>query len=188
MTELTTAQKLARLNELRAERNQAPLKSWKGSTKALDETITAYTVRKVSPAVAEGAYDTTTKAEASTELKGTHEKAREAIRKANTPPPAKASAKRALDRHLGIPEETGKAKRRAEKTADRIKSMTAETSTKKTTKSNYVSLADIAREIGMEPKLARAKARKSNELTKLAQGDSWAFKPADVSQVKKLLK
>lgn len=54
--------------------------------------------------------------------------------------------------------------------------------------SDLISLADIARGLKIEPKLARAKARRSDEITKLAQADAWAFKPADVAKVKKFLK
>lgn len=160
---------LAELNTMRAERNQPALKSWKGSTAALEQTINAYKVKKVEPAVAEGAYPNAKVAEHSTELKGTDAKARDAIKKANTPK-ADGPFKRAAPTQAKA-KATKPAKAKATKPA-----------------SDNVSLADIARELGIEPKLARAKARRSDEITKLATGDTWAFKPADVVQVKKLLK
>lgn len=64
---------------------------------------------------------------------------------------------------------------------------TSKAKTKTITDGGITSLADIARELKIEPKLARAKARRSDELMKLAQGDAWAFKPADVAKVKKIL-
>lgn len=168
MTDKTpTSVLLEQLNSMRADRDQLPLKSWKGSRAALEETITAYKTHKVAPAVAEGAYPTATQAEASTGINGTHEKKREAIRKANVP---------------------------ADETSTKESAMPAKSKkTNKPTKStkpasDLVSLADIARELKIEPKLARAKARRSDEITKLAQGDSWAFKPADAATVKKILK
>lgn len=161
MSTFTVAEMLAELNGLRVARNQPALKSWKGSRAALEQTITAYKTRKVEPAIAEGAYDTKTKAEASTELKGVHAKKREAIRKANEP---KAAAPKTMEAKTSKP--AAKAK----------------------PASDLVSLADIARELKIEPKLARAKARRNDELKKLAQGDAWSFKPADVAAVKKILK
>jgi hypothetical protein len=162
----TTTKKLAELNTLRAARNQPPLKSWKGSTAALDQTLVAYKTRKVDPAVAEGAYPTAKQAEHATGLKGTDAKARDAIAKANTPKVSKT---------LKAMEKTREQK--AAKTAAKTKPA-----------SDLVSLADIARELKIEPKLARAKARRSVDIQKLAQGDSWSFKPADAAKVKALLK
>lgn len=159
-----TTTMLVELNTLRAARGQSSLKSWKGSTAALEQTINAYKVKKVEPAVAEGAYPNAKVAEHSTELKGTDAKARDVIKKANTPKPEKAAK----------PAKVAKAKPAKAKAAKPT--------------SDHVSLADIARELGIEPKLARAKARRSDEITKLATGDTWAFKPADVAAVKKLLK
>jgi hypothetical protein len=157
---LTTTEMLATLNTMRVARNQPPLKSWKGSRAALEQTITAYRTRKVEPAIAEGAYPTSTKAEASTELKGTHAKKRQAIAKANKfkaePAPKRKTTK----------EQTINAK------AD----------------SGLISLADIARELDIAPKLARAKARRSTDISKLATGDAWAFTPDNAKKVKAILK
>lgn len=170
----STTDLLALLNSLRANRNQPELKSWKGSRKALTDTITQYMTKKVEPAVAEGAYDNARIAEHATGLKGTDEKKRQAIAKANTTKNVPATSTK----------ETNMSK--------------SKTSTRHTDKplpktgpkygDEFVSLADIARELKIEPKLARAKARRSDELAKLAQGDAWAFKPADVKKVKAILK
>lgn len=162
---MSTADKLAELNTLRAARNQAPLKSWKGSTAALDQTIIAYKTKKVEPAVAEGAYPNARVAEHATGIKGKDEKKREAIRAANVP--ATSTKEKVM-------------------TTKKTPAKTTKPAAKKT--SDLVSLADIAREMKIEPKLARAKARRSTDISKLAQGDAWAFKPADVAKVKKLLK
>lgn len=182
---MSTTEKLNELNTLRAARNQAPLKSWKGSTAALDQTITAYKTKKVEPAVAEGAYANERQAEASTGLKGTHQKKRDAIAKANVRHDSLDDRAAAADKANAPKPEKGSMAQHAKNKKD-IKQ--AARAGKKQATSNLVSLADIAREIGIEPKLARAKARRSDELTKMAKGDSWAFAPADVKKVKELLK
>lgn len=164
----TTAEKLAILNALRDARQQPPLKSWKGSTKALDDTIEQYRIHKVAPAVAEGAYDNSRVAEHATGLKGTDEKKREAIRKANVPADSTSTKETTMSKP------TKKVATQEKRNAASDKGL--------------VSLADIARELKIEPKLARAKARRSTEITNLAQGDAWAFKPADAAKVKKILK
>lgn len=177
--ETPTSTLLELLNSMRADRDQLPLKSWKGSRTALEQTVEAYKVRateakvvKVAPAVAEGAYTNSNTAEHATELKGKDAKARDAIKQANTTKETVMEKKIAAN-----------TKRNA-KDAEKV----AANERKLSKKSDLVSLADIARELKIEPKLARAKARRSDEITKLAQGDSWTFKPADAAKVKKLLK
>lgn len=172
---------LAELNTLRAQRNQPALKSWKGSRTALEQTITAYQIRKVEPAVAEGAYPNARVAEHATGMKGTDEKARQRIAKANK---ATFAAQRLAERTAeAVPSTSTK------ETAMTKPTKPAKKSTKEKTKSDsgLVSLADIARELKIEPKLARAKARRNADLQKLAQGDAWEFKPADVKKVKAIL-
>lgn len=60
--------------------------------------------------------------------------------------------------------------------------------TKAKAKPDLITLSDIARDLKIDPKASRAKARRNADISKLAQGDAWAFKPADVAKVKKLLK
>ena len=55
-------------------------------------------------------------------------------------------------------------------------------------KGNFVTLADIARSMKVEPKVARAKARRSDAIIKLSVGDQWQFRPADKAKVIALLK
>lgn len=59
---------------------------------------------------------------------------------------------------------------------------------KKASTGEFIALADIARTMGIEPKVARAKARRHDEIAKLSKGDAWQFLPADVAKVKKFLK
>jgi hypothetical protein len=70
----------------------------------------------------------------------------------------------------------------------KAKASKAQPKAKKASTGEFIALADIARTLGIEPKVARAKARRHDEIAKLAQGDAWAFKPADVAKVKAFLK
>lgn len=192
---MSTTEKLAELNALRTAKGQPPLKSWKGSVAALDQTLVAYKTKKVAPAVAEGAYPTAKQAEHATGLKGTDAKARDAIAKANKPkagdPVKGAKDSGAFELRRVKPDKSQRDTLASVKALATGKGKTKHVSQPTGKASDLVSLADIARELKIEPKLARAKARRSEELTKLAKaagGESWAFKPADAATVKKLLK
>lgn len=158
----TIADLLASLNVVRAAEGKKALTSWKGSRAKLEELCGLVPVIKVPAVVAEGAYDNGRQAEHATGVKGRDEKKRQAIKKSNP-------------KAFSTIEDVGLLKHIAEKQ-------------KKASTGEFIALADIARTMGIEPKVARAKARRHDEIAKLSKGDAWQFLPADVAKVKKFLK
>lgn len=189
---VSTKMLLDQLNDLRAKRNQPALKSWKGSRTALEQTIAAYLTKKVEPAIAEGAYPNANVAEHATGLKGKDERARAQVAKAiarQSHEEEGAKIAEAVRNNSTSTKESKMSKKPSMlKQVENMKAKGAKIVAASRKASDLVSLADIARELKIEPKLARAKARRSDDLTKLAQGDSWSFKPADVAKVKSILK
>lgn len=152
---------LASLNIVRIAEGKAPLKSWKGSRAALEKACGHVTSTKGETLVAEGAYPTESAAERSTGIKGKAAKSRARL--------AKALAK---DEKKEKP-----VKAKASPKAKAVK-----------VKGEFITLAEIARDLKIEPKVARAKCRRSDAMSKLSKGDAWQFLPKDVKAVKEFLK
>lgn len=104
---------------------------------------------------------------------------------------------------LNMPAITGKGESKA-KLAEQLTRLQAELAAKKPAKSTgwavkkksgekkeraegTFALADLAREMDIEPKVARAKARRNKQLAALAVGDGWSFRDADKERVVTLL-
>lgn len=175
---------LAQLNVIREKNGLPRLKAWKSSQENLELALSKYADPNGKPAitvpaaVAEGAYPTDESAKRSTghSARGKAPKTRlrkdiEKAVKASTP---KAEKLKAAGK--------GKAARVKVKSTMPAKIAPAQVN-------GLLTLADIARSLKIDPKAARSKARRSDELLKLTRDkDRWLFSPKDKAKIIALLK
>lgn len=165
----TIADLLGRLNSLRADCGQPPLKSWKASRANLDTALTAAKV------AAEAALE---KKIADAEVTVIPAHAAKGVK-----------APRSTSKRVKVaPITTGLADT-GEKPAKQPKAAKASKARKSTPSTDSFTLADLARELGINPKVARAKARRhSKELDAMRSGDSWDFANSHKAAVSKIIK
>lgn len=184
---------LAQLNVIREKNGLPQLKAWKSSQENLELALSKYAdpngkpAVKVAAAVAEGAYATDEAAKRSTghSARGKAPKTRlrkdiEKAVKASTPKPEKNTLQ-------GVANNIKKMAQRS--TPAKVVKVKGTMPAKIAPANGLVTLADIARSIKVDPKAARSKARRSDELNALAKDkDRWLFAPKDKAKVVALLK
>lgn len=167
---------LARLNALRADLGKPALKAWKESRAKLEGEIASYVKQAEAKLEAdvkakEAAADTKTPAD----LKQhplVKERELEGERIDNSPTGRKAPTKK-----------QAKVNEKAKAAAEQRKA--------KADSKDMISLADLARELSINPKVARAKARRHSKVLaslKVAGAEGWEFPASAKAAVVKVLK